>query len=935
MSLNPGTRLGRYEVRSKIGEGGMGEVYLAEDTQLSRRVALKLLPAQAMREHESLRRFQQEARAASALSHPNIAHIYEIGESDGVNFIAMEYVAGQSLNERINRRPLPASEVAHIGAQVADALDEAHQAGVTHRDIKSANVMLTARGRVKVLDFGLAKVVAPETESEAATRVKTKPGVVMGTVSYMSPEQAMGRDVDARTDIWSLGVVLYEMATGRLPFSGDSVTETIDAIAHSQPEAIARFNYDVPAELEVVIKKALRKKREERYQTARDMHVDLQSLARELELIGEHSVSHDARSSSSGAAQAQTITDTSVASLTGAQSDALRGEQATQTLTREQSATTDAVAAERTTSSAEYVVKKIKRHKKGAVAVLAVLALAVAGLAFVLNKFSAKKPAPFQSIKITKLTNIGNANAAHISPNGEYVAHVVYEGGKNSVRVWDVATKSSVEIIPPTEDAIFISTFSPDSRYIYYRRNVSGQPSALYQVAVFGGMSKKILETTNTGITFSPDGKRFASMRTGPGQGETSIIIANADGSNEQTLATRKGSERFGTSGASWSPDGKVIACAVNTDGTNMTIAAVSVADGTVKPITSQKWLVVNRVAWLRDGSGLVFSAVEQDVPQIWYVSYPEGDVRRITNDANIYGTGSVSITADSSTIATVQIEYLSNISVAPASDAAHAKQITPVGAERGRAWGVCWTPDGKIVHSTIASGNTNIWIVNADGTGNRQLTNETEGAIGPAVSPDGRYVVFNSMRSGRYNLWRMDMDGGHPKQLTGGGDEEAPGYSPDGRWVIYDSVATSDLRKVPIEGGDSVRLTDRRVTWPAVSPKDGMIAGLYRSDDNSPERLAVFPAEGGTPIKSFDLPPGSFGGARWAPDGHSILYVVTRAETSSLWSQSLDAGAPKQLADFSPEQIFSFDLSRDGRWLALARGTIIRDVILITDSKQ
>jgi WD40 repeat protein len=220
--------------------------------------------------------------------------------------------------------------------------------------------------------------------------------------------------------------------------------------------------------------------------------------------------------------------------------------------------------APRTTSSAEYLATEIKHHKGGAPVALLALALAVAGLAAVLYKFSAKKPAPFQSIKITKLTNMSNVNAAQISPNGEYVAHVVYEGGKNSVRVWDVATKSSVEIIPPTEDVIFISAFSPDSRYIYYRRNVSGQPSALYQIAVFGGMSKKILETTNTGITFSPDGKRFASVRTGPGQGETSIIIANPDGSNEQTLATRKGSERFATAGASWSPDGKVIACGVS-----------------------------------------------------------------------------------------------------------------------------------------------------------------------------------------------------------------------------------------------------------------------------------------------------------------------------------------------------------------------------------
>ncbi|MDQ3748717.1 MAG: serine/threonine protein kinase, partial [Acidobacteriota bacterium] len=277
-----GEKLGHYQILEKLGEGGMGEVYLAEDTKLGRRVALKLLPSSATANADNLRRFEQEARAASRLNHPNIAHIYEIGESEGIHYIAMEYVEGVSLDEKIAGKPLPISEIVQIGAQIADALDEAHSQGITHRDIKSQNVMITKRGRVKVLDFGLAKISrkVEETESEAATQVKTNPGVVMGTVNYMSPEQALGRETDARTDIWSLGIVLYEMATGRLPFAGESITETIDKITHSHPEAIARFNYDIPPELEVIIKKALRKNREERYQSAHDIFVDLQLLAR-------------------------------------------------------------------------------------------------------------------------------------------------------------------------------------------------------------------------------------------------------------------------------------------------------------------------------------------------------------------------------------------------------------------------------------------------------------------------------------------------------------------------------------------------------------------------------------------------------------------------------------------------------------------------------
>jgi Tol biopolymer transport system component len=364
------------------------------------------------------------------------------------------------------------------------------------------------------------------------------------------------------------------------------------------------------------------------------------------------------------------------------------------------------------------------RYPRRILTVLAALALAVAGLAFAIYKFSAKKPAPFQSIKITKLTNVGDATTAQISPNGEYVAHVFYENGKSSVRVWDVATKSRIEIVPPTEDSLAVNTFSPDSRYIYYVKFTSDQPNVLYQIAVLGGTPKKILEKFTSGVSFSHDGKQMVFVRAGPGQGANSLVIANAEGGGERTLATRKEVERFGRFAPAWSPDGRTITCGVHVDGSNMTVAVVAVADGTVKPITAPKWLAVGRIAWLRDGTGMVFSA-DEDVTQIWYLSYPAGDLRRITNDANNYGSGSVSVTADSSTIATLQVERVSNIFVAPAGDATAAKRITAGSSGLARPSGMSWTPDGKLVYSTIASGNADIWIVNADGTASRQLTND------------------------------------------------------------------------------------------------------------------------------------------------------------------------------------------------------------------
>src|SRR3989440_6891994 len=353
MTLERGTKLGRYEIRSKIGEGGMGEVYLAHDTQLDRTVALKILSVEIARDQQRLYRFLQEARAASKLKSANVAHIYEIGEIEGHHFIAMEYVEGEPLNKKMGGRPMEAAGIVKLGTQIARAVDEAHSKGITHRDIKPQNIIVTSDAEVKMLDFGLAKLsgVPSETdltpESELATKVKTSPGIVMGTVNYMSPEQAMGRDVDLRTDIFSLGVVLYEMATGRVPFSGASLTETIDRIAHAQPEAIARFNYNLPAELEVITKKALRKNRDERYQSARDLLVDLRDLERELEFAArmEHSV----------------------APSTPESTPPSNSEQATEILASGQPSliTSETVAIPTNVSSAEYLTQEIKRHKWG------------------------------------------------------------------------------------------------------------------------------------------------------------------------------------------------------------------------------------------------------------------------------------------------------------------------------------------------------------------------------------------------------------------------------------------------------------------------------------------------------------------------------------------------------------------------------------------
>ncbi|HEY4492740.1 MAG TPA: serine/threonine-protein kinase, partial [Acidobacteriota bacterium] len=278
--------ISHYRILKQLGSGGMGEVYLAQDTLLDRKVAIKILPADVAGDQQRLHRFVQEAKAASALNHPNVAGIYELGEAEGVHFIVMEHVEGETLDSRIKGNPMTAEEITEMAMQIADALDEAHSRHIIHRDIKPSNIMITTRGKLKVLDFGLAKISQSATSedlSKIGTQTGTTPGLVVGTVPYMSPEQALGKPIDHRSDIFSTGVVFYQMATGRLPFSADTPTETINRIINVVPDAVGRFNYNIPAELDRIIRKCLEKDPERRYQTTRELFIDLRNFKRDSE----------------------------------------------------------------------------------------------------------------------------------------------------------------------------------------------------------------------------------------------------------------------------------------------------------------------------------------------------------------------------------------------------------------------------------------------------------------------------------------------------------------------------------------------------------------------------------------------------------------------------------------------------------------------------
>ena len=407
MTIAIGTKLGRYEIRSKIGEGGMGEVYLAHDTKLDRKVALKILPTAVVTNQDRMRRFVQEAKAASALNHPNIITIHEIDETDSAHFIATEFIEGETLREHMRRTGMKISEVLDVSTQIGSALAAAHAAGIIHRDIKPENVMIRRDGIMKVLDFGLAKLSEPEpadvVDTEAPTRaaVNTEPGQVIGTACYMSPEQARGIDVDARTDIFSLGVLVYEMVAGRLPFVSSNTNEILASIlSDKELPPLARYAREVPDELERIVEKALAKNREERYQNTKDLLVDLRRLKHKLEVEAE--IERTVPPSES------TATEESVVLASREQSPK------TKTLHGE-GRTLDQHAA----SSAEYLVNELKQHKRGAVVMMAVLLLAIAGIIYF--SYFARPAAPIDSIAIIPLVN------ASADPNTEYLSDGITE----------------------------------------------------------------------------------------------------------------------------------------------------------------------------------------------------------------------------------------------------------------------------------------------------------------------------------------------------------------------------------------------------------------------------------------------------------------------------------------------------------------------------
>jgi len=925
-----GQIIGSYQILEKIGAGGMGEVFLALHAKTKRKVALKLLPAHFAGDEQRVRRFQQEAHAVLALNHPNIVTVYDIEHAGDTHLIASELIEGETLRCRMARAPLNLPEALDVAIQAAAALAAAHGAGVVHRDIKPENIMLRPDGYVKVLDFGLAKLTEKATaiDEEAPTRVliDTAPGMVMGTVAYMSPEQARGKDMDARTDIWSLGVVLYEMLTGQLPFAGETASDVMAAILQKEPPPLARFWPEAPDAIEWIVTKTLTKEQDERYQTAKELLTDLKRLKRRLEYEAE---------------AGRSVSPTT----SGPTTPASDGAAAHSTAEKMAASTAETATTARAASSAEYITAEIKRHKSGALVALAVFTLALAGGGYGLYRLlnRSNSAAPFQTMKIHRLSDTGGAVDAAVSPDGEFVAYLEEEAGRQSLWLRQTSAASSVQIAPPAEGLSFgAPAFSPDGAFIYYlKAEKESARATLYRTPKLGGDERKLiadisLQDSKDNFSLSPDGRQVAFIRL-DASFNRALVITNMDGGDERKLISRQLPEYV--TAAAWSPDGQTIACLAGTFGGKgsphpRTVIGVRVADGAAREIAPEGWIVIAGLDWLADSSGLVVSASEKnEIQQLWHLSYPGGATRRITNDLSDYA--SVSLTANSSTLAAVQVNRFMNIWVAapPGVRADNASQLTHGIGRRDGDNDLSMTPDGKIIYPSLAGGNWDIWSVNADGSGNKQLTNVGASAF-PSACADGRYIVFNSDRSEQNAIWRMDVDGSNPKQLMGGGS--LPSCSPDGQWVIYYSVG--GLWKVPIDGGTPVKVPKPEkdlTTAPVVSPDGKFIACNYVVGEPGAQfRIGVLPIEGGEPIKIFEVNSYAIKPLGWTPDGRAITYIDTRAGVSNIWRLPLDGSAPAPVTNFNSGLIWSFALSRDGQRLALSRGTVNSDVVLLNDSK-
>jgi Tol biopolymer transport system component len=929
--LPAGTSVGPYSILSLLASGGMGDVYRARDERLGRSVALKVLPTGLTDDRERLERFAQEAKSASALNHPHIVTIYEIGQArpscivqpiagtnqrqrpEEIHYIAMELIEGQTLRE-FNAGNPPMARRLEVLAQTAEGLGKAHAAGIVHRDLKPDNIMVSAEGYAKVVDFGLAKLVEsshgwnPIGADSPTMRAITQQGELIGTSGYMSPEQILGKVIDQRSDVFSFGCIVYESVAGARPFNGESFVDTLHEVLHATPPPIGHPNEYLQNELRRIIGKCLEKDREYRYQSIRDVALDLRAAA---------------------------------------------------------AGTTAAVNIDRLAAQVDER-KKLPAARWLAAFAGAVIVAVIGWQSYIRMHSSVRTAVPTARPALQRITTNGHVGHLAISPDGRFAAYTIYdEAAGPAVWLHQIATGSRVAILPPLPKAEYRGlAFSADGNHLLATRYEGTIFGAVVEVPLLGGTPARLILDADTGVTPSPDGKQLAVTRDVLEKGESRLLITARDGSHERVLASLPGPE--GAMSPSWSPDGTQIAVAHG-----HSLFTIDVKTGAKKSVPIAAPGSIRDITWTADDT-LLLSAFDERLAghgQLLRVDLGSGTVANVTDDADDYAeprwTGK--------SIAAIQSKYQSAIwSVAPGSP---STQLTRgLGSSDGMS-GLTTTRDGRVVYSSAAGGTADLWIANADGSDARQLTSDERLESHPIVTSDGKTIVYGSRVHGRSSLWRMNIDGGQQREIASASAIYDFILSPDGKQIVYvsgdETTSRSSLMSVPIEGGKPAtianaatalmwlqitpdghtvvfssldgqaiklfkvaitggavtRLTAEGSNYSSISPDGTLIACSYRGTQLGPAKLAILNLDGGTPLRILDLSGRLY---RWTRDGKGIIYIKHDGKQDNLYVQPLAGGAPAALTNFTDGFIANYEWSADGKRVVVTHFIQSRDIVLL-----